>query len=313
MQERLNRELAEVLLKLRERDRIKSILDKKHRDLRNNIKKLKELTAILEKESSDLKKFEAMSLTGLFYTILGSKEEQMEKERQEYLAAKLKHDEAQKAVNDMEADISKLNRELSSYDGIDAQYKSIMKEKESYILSNEDENSVKLMKLTEAQAELKSGIKELEEAIHAGDLVRNQLQQMIESLESAGNWGTWDMLGGGFIATAVKHSRIDEARNHASRVQQLLRQFQYELEDVNTYVKLEVNISSFETFADYFFDGLIFDWIVQSKIRDSLNNALRMQENIAHIMSLLRRKLNEAKDRAVGIEKERKRIIESAK
>lgn len=310
--ERLNKELMEVIQKLRERDRLQSILDKKREALINSAERLKELTAVMEKEGKDLKKYESLSLTALFHTILGSKEEQMEKERQEFLAAKLKYDEAQKAVKDMEAEISRLERELSSYEGIEEQYRRIMKEKEKYMLEHEDRNARRLVELTEELAGLRSSIKELKEAISAGNIASEELRLLIGSLESARNWGTWDMLGGGLISTAVKHSRIDESRDHASRVQMLLRQFSHELEDVNTYVELDVNISSFETFADYFFDGLIFDWIVQSKIKDSLNNAVRIQSNINDIIAKLREKLAEAENNCIRIEKERNRLIEES-
>jgi hypothetical protein len=298
-----------VSLKLRERDKLKSILQKNQDDLTNKTAKLGELNIIMGKEGNDLKKLESLSLTGLFHSILGSKEEQLEKERQEFLAAKLKYDEAEKAIKGLEAEISKTVENLTAYEGLDVQYERIMKEKENYILECEDENSSKLMDLVEKLAELKSDIKELEEAVFAGNLVKEKLQHMIASLKSAGNWGTWDMLGGGFLATAVKHSKIDEARAYASSVQQHLQGFRHELEDVNTYVDLSVNIGSFETFADYFFDGLISDWIVQSRINDTLNNALRMEENVDNIIAELHRKLDEVKKKSISVEKERSYLV----
>lgn len=296
-------------MKLRERDKLKSILKKNQDDLTNKTAKLRELNIIMGKEGNDLKKLESLSLTGLFHSILGSKEEQLEKERQEFLAAKLKYDEAEKAIKGLEAEISKTVQNLTAYEGLDVQYERIMKEKENYILECEDENSSMLMDLVEKLAELKSNIKELEEAVFAGNLVKEKLQYMIASLKSAGNWGTWDMLGGGFLATAVKHSKIDEARSYASSVQQHLQGFRHELEDVNTYVDLSVNIGSFETFADYFFDGLISDWIVQSRINDTLNNTLRMEENVDNIMAELHRKLDEVKKESISVEKERSYLV----
>mgnify|MGYP001559106142 CR=1 FL=1 len=35
-------------------------------------------------------------------------------------------------------------------------------------------------------------------------------------------------------------------------------------------MNIDINIGSFETFADYFFDGLISDWVVQSGIHELL-------------------------------------------
>jgi len=306
----LNDELMEVSLKLRERDRLRNNLKKNRDVLADKTKKLTECGIIMEKEGKDLKKYESLSLTGLFHTILGNKEEQLEKERQEFLAAKLKYDETKTAVKDLETGISGLIKELAAYGEVDDQYNRIMRAKETYIIEHNDENSNKLMDLIEELAGIRSSIKEIKEAMSAGHLVKEKLQQMIGSLESAGNWGTWDMLGGGFLATAVKHSRIDDARSLAYDVQKLLREFRYELEDVDAYIELDVNIGSFETFADYFFDGLISDWIVQSRINDSLNNSLMMRDNIDDILSRLSRKLDEAQKKSVSMEQEKKHIIE---
>ncbi len=52
-----------------------------------------------------------------------------------------------------------------------------------------------------------------------------------------------------------------------------MRQFKRELADVRNQVELGINISEFESFADVFLDGFIFDWIVQTKITDALAQA----------------------------------------
>ena len=49
-------------------------------------------------------KLEGLSLTGLFYSVLGTKRERLDKEREEYLAAKLKYDESQEAAKDLQAE-----------------------------------------------------------------------------------------------------------------------------------------------------------------------------------------------------------------
>jgi len=49
--------------------------------------RLTNLEEFLAKEEKDVKQLEGLSLTNLFHTILGTKDEAFEKERQEYLAA----------------------------------------------------------------------------------------------------------------------------------------------------------------------------------------------------------------------------------
>jgi hypothetical protein len=93
-------------------------------------------------------------------------------------------------------------------------------------------------------------------------------------LHSAQGWGVWDLLGGDLLATAVKHNRIDDARQAVYQVQDALGHFQRELADVSQSAQFIVeDIGKFETFADYFFDGLISDWVIQARIDRSLDNA----------------------------------------
>ncbi len=53
-----------------------------------------------------------------------------------------------------------------------------------------------------------------------------------------------------------------------------LRSFSRELNDVNMACNLNINTGDFLSFADYFFDGFVVDWVVQ----DRINNAKRQVE-----------------------------------
>ena len=53
--------------------------------------------------------------------------------------------------------------------------------------------------------------KEVQEAIAAGERALQSLYAAEEKLKSAGNWGVFDMLGGGFFSSYIKHSKIKEA------------------------------------------------------------------------------------------------------
>jgi hypothetical protein len=120
------------------------------------------------------------------------------------------------------------------------------------------------------------------------------------------------MIGGGALTTMVKHSRIDDARAAAHVVQQALRRFQRELADVDERTTIVAELGSFETFADYFFDGLIADWIVQSKIERSLAQSTDMRDRVRLAVRALRRRL-EANQRQIDeITRQRQQLIERA-
>jgi hypothetical protein len=72
---------------------------------------LDEQNRILEREQKEYERLEGKSLHSVFYSILGNREKQLEKERQEYLTALLKRDEAAARVSAIESDRSTLINE----------------------------------------------------------------------------------------------------------------------------------------------------------------------------------------------------------
>ncbi len=130
-------------------------------------------------------------------------------------------------------------------------------------------------------------VKEIDEAIAAGREVLEELERAIESLESARKWGIWDMLGGGFFSTFIKHSRINKGRESIDNVHRLMRRFKKELADVQGLGALKIDIDDFATFADYFLDGFIVDWIVQTKINDALAQARQARAKVFRVVSEL--------------------------
>ena len=126
--------------------------------------------------------------------------------------------------------------------------------------------------------------KEIDEAIAAGERALISLEEARASLSSAGNWGLFDMLGGGMISTFVKHSKIDKAGAEIEYAKRDMRVFERELSDVQQRIDVDLNIGDFLTFADYFFDGLIADWLVQSKIT---NARAQVEEAILKVREII--------------------------
>ena len=118
--------------------------------------------------------------------------------------------------------------------------------------------------------------KEKREAIEAGRRALNSLSAAKENLNSAKNWGLVDMFGGGFFSTMLKHSKMDHAKQNMDQAKYDLRNFSRELNDVNMACDLHIDTGDFLSFADYFFDGFVVDWMVQ----DRINTAKRQVEEL---------------------------------
>ena len=129
--------------------------------------------------------------------------------------------------------------------------------------------------------------KEIREAVQAGEAALSSLKNAREKLDSAKNWGIFDIVGGGFVSSLIKHSRMDDAQEYMEEAKQNLRRFEKELQDVSLSDSFarssSIDISSFVRFADSFFDNMILDFYVQSQIRqalDAVENAIRQVEDI---------------------------------
>lgn len=291
MYRELNEEIYELKGKIRSKEKLDSLRKMDIEELNKNKEKLRALNEILQKEEKYVLKLEGMSLSSFFLNVIGKKEEKLDKERQEYLGAKMRYDECNLAIKELENEIEKYNRELRNYLGIEDEYQQLIKKKQEMIINEDNHRGRRLRDLLDNVNELKLDIKEVKEAINAGEKASESLSDMREPLESAHSWGVWDMLGGGFFTDIMKHSRIEDANKISYDVQQYLKRFQKELKDVNEFTDIEVNISSFAAFADFFFDGLFADWFVQSKINESISNVENVHDRIVNILSGLNKNL----------------------
>ena len=131
--------------------------------------------------------------------------------------------------------------------------------------------------------------KEKREAADAGNRALRSLKAAQENLSSAKNWGIWDMLGGGFISTMAKHSKMDRAKENLAKARSDLKSFSRELQDVNMACHLDIETGDFLSFADWFFDGFVVDWMVQ----DRINQASRQVEEAIHRVEIILRQLQD--------------------
>ena len=248
---------------------------------------VRELESIKLEEQADVDRLEGRSLAAFFYNVIGKMDEQLDKERQEAYAARVKYDAAARELEGVEADLRRYESELSALRGCEHRYDEVLKEKADAIKAAGGSNGEEILKLEERNAFLESQKKELQEAISAGNAALSTTQQVLSSLDSAEGWGTWDLFGGGLVANLAKHSHLDEAQGAIEQLQSQLRRFKTELADVTIQTDMQVNVDGFLRFADYFFDGLFADWAVLDKINQSQSQVQNTKSQIASVLSRL--------------------------
>ena len=103
------------------------------------------------------------------------------------------------------------------------------------------------------------------------------------------------MLGFDLIGGIGKHMKLSSAQKEMEAAKWQVTCFQKELRDVSGVLNFRVDIGGFLTFADFFFDGILADVFVQSKISDAKNQVDRAVYQINQIMSDLYRMESEVR------------------
>ncbi len=129
--------------------------------------------------------------------------------------------------------------------------------------------------------------KERREAIAAGERAKRSLENALDALSSARNWGIYDMIGGGFISTLIKHSKMNSASEQIERAKADLVSFGRELDDIREYANVDLSTGDFWGFADWFFDGLLSDWIMQDRINEARRQVQRAIEKVNSVLGRL--------------------------
>ena len=302
----LDRKLKEVQEKIHRLQKVDSILQDLRKDKKELSHKVFELKQVLDKENLDVEKLNTTSILSIFYSVTGKLEDKKEKEQREALSAKLKYDQANYDLESIKTEISKLIEERESYKNCTYEYKNLYDEKKNLLIESDEASANKILEITKKIEDSKRNLKELREALSAG-------RSALKSLSSAKGWGTWDLLGGGLISDLAKHSHIDNAMSEVEQAHQNLRRFKSELADVRINYDIRFETDGFGKFADFFFDGLIADWYIQSKINNSYESVSNVKNQVTSTIYKLQQMESHEKSHLEKMENELKNIIVGSK
>ena len=274
-------------------------------------KRTDELEKVKRKEQDDVDRLNARSLTAFFYRATGKMGEKLTKEEAEAYAAAVKYDAAKNELQAVNNDIEYCQRRLSDLQDCEQQYERVLKEKTEQIKQSGVPEAGRIMQIENEIAFLENQQKEIQEAINAGNQAFYIARKILEDLNSAKNWSTFDLMGGGLIADMAKYDKLNKVQDQIQDLQNALRGFRTELADVTERISgnLYVEIEDFLHFADYFFDGLFTDWMVYDKINDSRNRTMQTSDQIQKILGQLNEMDNDLCSKKDNLKEELKQTV----
>lgn len=281
-----------------------------------NLRRLEEIKC---KEQSDVDKLEGHSLAAFFYGVIGKMDEKLTREREEAYAARVRYDAAIQELSALEEEIRNREEEREEFSDCEQRYQDYLRryqqelqEKQSRLKAAGGETAESILRFEEKLSWLSHQEKELKEAICAGREALTKADHVLSSLNSAKDWATWDVLGGGLMTDMMKYSHLDDAQAAVSELQIQLGRFKTELADVQMDADMQVGVDGFLRFADCFFDNLFTDWAVMDQIEQSQSQVSQTRSQIETVLMRIRTTLARTEQEKSQMQDELDHLIQNA-
>jgi hypothetical protein len=276
------RRLDDARHDLAERDALDRRLRAAHGRLERARAELQRLRDQATREEHDVDRLEGVSVRRAWSTLRGSHDRDLDRERAEARAATDAAARMQAVVDAQREEVEHLDTRARRLEGADLEYVAAL---EGVAGSG---GVVADVHVREAVDEL-NRLRELREVDQARAAGRSALQSLLaaqEKLDRADAWSGWDTFGGGgMLSSALKHERLDEARQRIGLATEALDRFTSELDDLHMPGVVLPEVSGMTRGLDIWWDNIFTDLAVRDTIKTALGNVhaaiARVEETMA--------------------------------
>lgn len=286
MQRKYNDRISYVKNFIEKKDKLNALLKQTEQDMIREKLLLNKLSDELERE--DALKIETSNLTSLFYAILGTGDGKLNKKKQDILKSRLKYDQCKNNVSFLAKESKRIVDELAKLENFEFEYEKLIN-KNSVATNLENKGKVEeLKKLIKRKESMRANILKIDESIKAGEEALSAIESTINELENSRDCSI-DIIRSkeNYDAKVLRDAHIDEAGYYAGKTQRAFGKLKREMSDIIMITGNDIPIGTFENFSDYFFDRLIFDWVIQCEIGESLDVVKNAKNQIDKAMSKL--------------------------
>ncbi len=244
-------------------------------------------------EHQDVLELEKKSAFSLFRNILGNHEEQLEKERQEYLQAVLEYNSIANEIDLLKYEQELLIPKTKDTTELKRQLDYYLKVKEQKLLFNNADQASQIKEINREIDRLHTFKRELKEAESLAIIVNKVIARAFSKLKKVKEFQYTKMGGSGKYSSYAKKSYIDGAIKDASEINFYLSKLDKELSHVYSQYTF-FSIYKYQNFVDSFYDQLITDWVLQNKLKNAINCLQSADDQIKRILATLRNDLSKS-------------------
>jgi hypothetical protein len=167
-----------------------------------------------------------------------------------------------------------------------------------------DSRRSELSDLADERERLSRELTAMQKALKLADAAQQSLSDLRGKVGSASRWSTYDLFGGGMIATAIEHRRLDEAQDAAAEADYHLAQLRTGLADLHgtmpTFPLLA--ISERTKLVDMWTDNIFTDMAVHDRITQAGQNVDHSLQAVQEVLEQLTSRAAQALARLTSIE-----------
>lgn len=294
---------------VRERDLINDRIASLDRLLGTAQRLLARRRATLVDQRMDVKDLETFSVVRILSTLRGSPASDLERERAEVEAARLRVAEVQAQCDSLAREVEALRDRVRVLGDVDTPYREAQAAKASWLGSQKRPEVKRLAKLAGEWGRLQAERRELEEVAAAADGAIHPLQIAIAALDRAGNWPAVDAVPVSIVASATEQDHLSTAAWAARQANLMLARLSHELSDIGIEAVDGLEIGKLTLVFDVVFDTPFTYLMIshridkaRTRIERSLNSVTEHQRQVADRRAAVERRL-------VQVERERAELL----
>ncbi len=264
----------------------------------------------LEDAHKEVQNLAVRSISGLVYTMMGTKGERLEHARATHEELENQYGKCSGDVAELERQVAGLESRIHENDSSAEEYKKLLADKQDQISNCDDERGPQLKRLREAADAARTDVKCVERALKAGADALRDLNEQIETVSTLGRCPVIE--GNHMLRGVMAASRHKTSHQCAERVKRSICRFRRALNDVFERCGSETDAALLEINAwlERVCEDFAGVWLSREACGEQ--SADYVSERIRMANMVVEKTLNTVRDRAKAAEDASRSYVESA-
>lgn len=260
----------------------------------------------------EVESLESKSITAMFHSLIGNKEQRLEKAKAAYYETNIKYVEFKKTIETLEYEMDILSKKAATLSERRQELSSLLAIREDELQEEDSVQGKRLRKLLSELEENDRHIQQVESILNSGRLTMKKVSMTILSLREASNWGQWEKTGKHRPPLRGQNRKraINDAKQLANEAIRTLNNFEKDLAAVGIKFQAEeLDLKSFNSVLDVFLDNVISDFIFQQKAQKNLAALNRIMEDIKSAVEQLEKEHKILKDAEIQMLESKEKLL----